>query len=332
MGKKRTPIPRELAARVLFDHDRTCAVCRHEGKPVQIHHLDQNPTNHDVRNLAVLCFDCHRDTQIQGGFDRKLDSDQIVLYREDWLRLVGQRRAAQDARAEARDRTNSHEVGLATSIAEIYRENGQLQLLVYHYDELGNTDLRDKYIELAISEDPSDQTVVSLRALQGQPEMIPKATIQREIERYTKDEDWLQRGRFFCRLRRHEEAISDYLRGILESLKEGNAFSAAFYLRELYDEGLLQELQIMALERAREDGDLWWQVRALEELGWDEELDEFLVQHTEAIEESQNPLLVGRLAAAVGDQARATELRKSVARGMRVAVYGEIEKELPNDT
>lgn len=90
--KARTPIPDDVAARVLFHSDRTCCVCQIRGRPVQIHHIDDDPSNHQEKNLSVLCLDCHRDTQITGGFDRKLDAHQIRLYRDDWLGRVQRRR------------------------------------------------------------------------------------------------------------------------------------------------------------------------------------------------------------------------------------------------
>lgn len=69
-------------------------VCRTRGKPFQLHHVDEDPSNNDRGNLAVLCVDCHRETQIRGGFDRKLDAMQICLYRNDWLTLVSQKLSA----------------------------------------------------------------------------------------------------------------------------------------------------------------------------------------------------------------------------------------------
>jgi hypothetical protein len=92
--KLRQSIPEDLAAEALFLSDRTCCVCRTPGKPVQIHHVDENPSNNTLENLAALCFDCHRDTQIRGGFDRKLDARQVILYRDDWHRIVAQRRGS----------------------------------------------------------------------------------------------------------------------------------------------------------------------------------------------------------------------------------------------
>jgi hypothetical protein len=88
MGKKeRTEIPPEVAAQILFESDRRCCVCRGE-RPVQIHHIDENPNNSLPDNLCVLCFDCHLDTQLRGGFNRKLDAAQILLYKQDWLKRV----------------------------------------------------------------------------------------------------------------------------------------------------------------------------------------------------------------------------------------------------
>jgi hypothetical protein len=92
MAKKvRTTIPADIAAKALFLSDRTCCVCREHGRPVTIHHIDDDPSNGDIENLAILCLDCHRDTQLRGGFDRKLDAYQIRLYRDRWQDVVEQK-------------------------------------------------------------------------------------------------------------------------------------------------------------------------------------------------------------------------------------------------
>lgn len=92
--KQRTEIPPLVAAEVLFRSDRTCCVCNDHSKPVQIHHIDGDPSNSVTDNLAVLCFDCHHKTQTHGGFARGLDAPQIRLYRVDWLGRVAARRGA----------------------------------------------------------------------------------------------------------------------------------------------------------------------------------------------------------------------------------------------
>ena len=92
-NRRKNNIPPDVAAKVQFLSNRTCCVCRRQGKPVQIHHIDSDPTNNNTDNLAVLCLDCHMQTLISGGFYRKLDSNQVRLYHDDWLNVVASRRA-----------------------------------------------------------------------------------------------------------------------------------------------------------------------------------------------------------------------------------------------
>ena len=94
--KNRIPIPDSLAAQVIFEHDRTCCVCNVRGRATQIHHIDDNPSNNDRENLALLCLEDHNDTQVRGGFGRKLNPDIVRKYREDWVQRVNDRRAAAD--------------------------------------------------------------------------------------------------------------------------------------------------------------------------------------------------------------------------------------------
>jgi hypothetical protein len=86
--KLRVEIPPDTAAEILFLSDRTCCVCRKQGKPIQLHHVNDDPSDSMPDNLAVLCFDCHRETQLRGGFDRKLDAAQVKLYNSDWVKRV----------------------------------------------------------------------------------------------------------------------------------------------------------------------------------------------------------------------------------------------------
>ncbi|MFT5468631.1 MAG: hypothetical protein ACI8UO_003742 [Verrucomicrobiales bacterium] len=95
MAKKtRVQIPPDTAAEVQFLADRTCCVCNVKGKPFQIHHIDEDPSNNDSANLAVLCLECHDETMIKGGFGRKLNADQVIKYRDDWNERVKRRREA----------------------------------------------------------------------------------------------------------------------------------------------------------------------------------------------------------------------------------------------
>jgi len=310
MAKRRTPIPQSTAAEALFLADRTCCVCRENGKPVQLHHIDEDPSNNDLSNLAALCLDCHHQTQLTGGFARRLDSEQVLLYRDDWNRMVAGRRAPRDrSELPKQQGDDGQRVKLTTSIAEAYRENEEWVLLAMLYDSVGNESLRDKYIETAISEGTDDDGVIFLRGLQGRPDLIPEDVANREIESRTQQEDWTQRARVFMNLGRYRDAAEDYVRGVLQSFEEGRTFSAAFYLRELVDNDLIASLFVEALQDAADRGDLWWQVRALQELGWDKELKALLLENAEEIEQSSHLMLQGMLSDARGESDQALTKR-----------------------
>jgi hypothetical protein len=98
--KIRIPIPAEVAADALFMSDRTCCVCHKAGKQVQIHHINEDPSDNNPGNLAVLCLECHAQTQITGGFGRKLNANLVILYRDHWQDVVRMRRAAESLASE----------------------------------------------------------------------------------------------------------------------------------------------------------------------------------------------------------------------------------------
>jgi len=313
--KVRTEIPQEIAARVLFEADRTCCVCRVRVKPVQIHHLNEDPSNHALPNLAVLCFDCHRETQIRGGFDRKLDGEQIALYRADWVHVVAQQRSRESAVHDAERARDQHDIALATSLAEMYREEKAYVELAIHYNVLGNSDLRDKYIEVAIQDGVIDEEIFCLRGLQERPDLIPAEVAQRHLDELAKEQNWHNRARALRTLGLHEAAVRDYLRSVNQSLDKKRPHSAAFYLREVAESGLIDELFAHALAQAREDGDLWWQVRALQELGWNDELRRLILANEQTIEVMTDdhgaPARLKELLAVIrGDDAGAAHIRE----------------------
>ncbi len=284
---------------------------------MQLHHIDENPANNQFGNLAVLCLDCHRNTQLSGGFDRKLDADQVKLYRDDWYRSVKLRRTK--FYADAVDiETSSYDVVSITAMAEALRESGEHELLAGFYDSIGNMDLRDKYIELAIHGDADDEIVVYLRGLQGRPDLIPADVLDREERRLTLIGNWNQRARMYLSIARFVDAAKDYLRGINDSLEQGNFFTAAFYAKEFEESKLRDSLFVAALADARERRDLWWQIRALEELDWTDELRDTLETHRQEIESSGDLSLIKVLAENTGDFDRAAEAQKKIMERARL--------------
>ena len=311
--EKRLEVPPAVAARVLFLSDRTCCVCRAKGKPVQIHHVDDNPSNSAPANLAVLCLGCHTETQLRGGFHRKLDAEQVLLYRDDWLMVVARERAT--ARGTAMDEriSDQADLELATSLAEIYREAQAYDLLAMHYLTLGNVELRDKYIDLAIKAGIDDSSVIFFRAEQGRQDLIPPNLVAREERRLKRHKDFFQLARFFRQLSRPVDAVLATCQGAVESIKEGNLFSAAIYLKEMTTDGDITRLFELEFERSRKANDLWWQLRALQEMEMDTEADELLKANKHDIERSGDVLLRQQLALAENDEKRFIELSKQEA-------------------
>lgn len=325
--KQRLEIPKKLKAQVLFASDRTCCVCRTKGKPTQIHHIDENPSNNVFENLAVLCLDCHTLTQIRGGFHNKLDAEQVLLYRDDWLIHVAKARVADIERLPA---TNANDqtldLELATSLAEIYREREEYELLAMHYLQFGNEELRDKYIELAIQQGMDDEGIIFFRSEQGRIDLIPLEVKNRHFAKLKDQKDWFQLGRQYRLFGDYQLAAQTTCQGVIEALQKGNVFTAAIYLKEMVEEGIIEHLFMDALEEASEQDDLWWQYRALQELEWYEEAKEFLLEHRKEIEELDEPHFMEQLAIALGDKKRYIELRKEMP--SRILCKGKVVKEL----
>jgi len=315
-------IPKDIAASVLFSSDRTCCVCRVRGKPIQIHHLDGDDSNNRIENLAVLCLDCHNDTQIQGGFHRKLDLEQIVLYRNDWHLMVSRSRARETSINMKKGMNTKIHVEMATSLAEIYREKKEYELLAMHYSVLGNNELRDKYVEKSIKQGVSDESHIFLRALQGRTDLIPLDIIEREIERNRSFEAWSQLARLYVNLQQWDKAAYYYCKSIMEDLNKGNMFAAAFYLKEIFSNDLYAHLFKKSLSKSEAEKDLWWQVRALDELGWKDELRKLLINNKKEIEESGDTSLLRELYRALGDKPKLIELEKQIARSTSLTSTG----------
>jgi hypothetical protein len=91
--KKRAPIPSRTEERVLFLAEHTCCLCRARGKDVQLHHIDGNPSNNAVENLAVVCLDCHSRVSGPRGMGRSYKPGEMRRYKRSWeLQVQEQRR------------------------------------------------------------------------------------------------------------------------------------------------------------------------------------------------------------------------------------------------
>jgi hypothetical protein len=66
---------------------------------VQLHHIDEDHSNNAIANLAVLCLECHHETQVRGGVAGPLSQSDVTKYRDDWHSQVQRRRDQADALA-----------------------------------------------------------------------------------------------------------------------------------------------------------------------------------------------------------------------------------------
>jgi len=322
--KNRQSIPEELAAKVLFVSDRVCCVCRIKKKPVQIHHIDEDPSNNSFENLAVLCFDCHLETQISGGFHRKLNAEQVTLYRSDWIVRVARLRVNYSAEAEAHRQDSFFDFEIVTQLAEIFREKRAFDLLAMHYDSIGNMELRDKYIELAINNGLDDDGVIYFRHLQGQAHLLPTEIIERRIEKLQENDDLFNLGRLYYNLGQYEKALETLCLNVIDSLESGNNFHAAYAIKEMVEEGVVEALFTIALKEARESNDLWQQYRTLQELGWYTEIADFLKSNQKEIEASDNSALHVALADVLQDKVR---YKKAIEKDALMLIESESSEE-----
>jgi hypothetical protein len=96
LAKLRVSVPEEVRAKILLESARTCCVCQVPGRSVQLHHINDDPSDNSDRNLAVLCLDCHNETQVSGGFGRHLSAADVRVHRDNWIRRVQERRERAD--------------------------------------------------------------------------------------------------------------------------------------------------------------------------------------------------------------------------------------------
>jgi hypothetical protein len=326
-GRQRVPIPPPLSAQVLFQSNRTCCICREGGRPIQIHHVDEDPSNSSIDNLAVLCTVCHNDTQIRGGFGRKLDANQVVLFRDDWIKAVQRYRATQEIVGDRKpDTAIGLQLRLATVLPDIYKEHGSTVELIRYYEQVGSVELRDKFIDELLARDPAPYEIIECREQQHRLDLVPADVWEAAIRDAWPDE---QTVAYLQNLSGQTvEALRTILKAVLDRLDEGNLFNAAFVLKNLNFYASVEALFKMCLETYASENDIWWQLRSLQELGWTREAKELLLSHEAAIRSGSSLHLKLELARALIDEDWMFELEKELAEagpGAYIALVSEDE-------
>lgn len=100
----------------------------------------------------------------------------------------------------------------------------------------------------------------------------------------------------------------------------------------------MDELFVLALNKAKKEYDLWWQVRALQELEWESELKELILENSKDIEKSQDLNLQLLLANFRGDAESSIVLHKKIADSTHIGNEDHVEipeddgEHVPNET
>lgn len=92
MKKVRLPLPAGVADEVLYRNDHTCCICNLPRKHVQIHHINGDPSNYSIANLAVVCLDCHSLVTGAQGLGRHYSDGEVRRYKRAWEQVVRYRR------------------------------------------------------------------------------------------------------------------------------------------------------------------------------------------------------------------------------------------------
>jgi hypothetical protein len=82
--KKRKRVPGDLNDRLMVANRHTCCICRQPRHPVEKHHIDEDPSNNEWNNLAVVCRNCHGLISAKGNLGARYSPGEVLRYKQDW--------------------------------------------------------------------------------------------------------------------------------------------------------------------------------------------------------------------------------------------------------
>jgi hypothetical protein len=99
MRKQRVAVPESTRLELLSRSNNRCCVCQIPF--VVVHHLDEDPSNNDIDNLAPLCPNCHSQTHSDGTMTINLTADRVRKLRDRWYDYCEQRKDTSTASPNA---------------------------------------------------------------------------------------------------------------------------------------------------------------------------------------------------------------------------------------
>ena len=99
MAKVRVPIPEQLRLEIIEKCNNRCCVC--QTPFVQIHHIDEDPSNNTFDNLVALCPNCHSQAPSRSHMTVNLTEGRLKQLRDRWYAYCEARRAGSNVGANA---------------------------------------------------------------------------------------------------------------------------------------------------------------------------------------------------------------------------------------
>jgi hypothetical protein len=82
--KKRKRVPGDLTDRLMVANRHTCCICHEPRHPVEKHHIDDDPSNSEWNNLAVVCRNCHGLVTAKGNLGANYTPGEVFRYKQLW--------------------------------------------------------------------------------------------------------------------------------------------------------------------------------------------------------------------------------------------------------
>ena len=84
MPRVRVDVPDRVADALIAANHHTCCICREPRLPIEIHHIDSDPSNNRPTNLAVLCRNCHGLVSQRSPLGRSYKPGEVRRYKQEW--------------------------------------------------------------------------------------------------------------------------------------------------------------------------------------------------------------------------------------------------------
>ena len=96
---KRVPLKESVKLEIISRCNNRCCIC--QAPFVQIHHIDGDPSNNDLDNLAPLCPNCHDQAGLKRPLSNRLTPERIKKLRNMWYTYCGKRKEGTNVGANA---------------------------------------------------------------------------------------------------------------------------------------------------------------------------------------------------------------------------------------